>query len=569
VCVASILGGGAIVFFARFGEWDASDVDVAAFVVLALAMVVPVVVWTASEVKRLADGKAMAEADLADSRRRYRHLADAVPPIVFTTAPDGRVTFSSRRWHLYVGLDFPDAIPLLDPRFIHPDELVDTMSSWKGCLANGATFEGTRRLKDVTGHYRWHNLRAVPDRDESGRIVAWIGTAEDVDEQRQASFRRDRFLAMLAHELRNPLAPIVSGLQVIERRTRHDSELSACCSAIARQAHHLTRMVDDLLDVSRGSYGKVTLRKRPVKVSDVIARAVDSTRRMFDERKHRLELLVPKEAPWIDGDEVRLTQVVANLLDNAAKFTPEGGHVVVEAIDHSDTVDIAVTDSGIGIVPESLAHVFEPFSQVGDSFEQPTSGIGIGLNLVQTLVHLHGGTVTAESGGPGTGSRFTVRLPALAQATTTEAIPLAKSEGTGVGIRVLLVDDNTDASFTLATLLRLEGHDVAVAREGTQALKLAAEFKPHVVLLDIGLPGMDGYEVARRLRSEPSTSSTVIIAVTGYSHAEARAQSKSAGFDQHMVKPIDPSALMRCIATLRAGVRAGGTDAVARRMLRE
>jgi signal transduction histidine kinase/ActR/RegA family two-component response regulator len=384
------------------------------------------------------------------------------------------------------------------------------------------------------------------------------------EDTRNEGQRMDTLLAMLAHELRNPLAPIMSGLQVIRRRSVNDAEMSACCAAMSRQAQHLTRVVDDLLDVSRGNFGRLTLRKAPVRLADVIEAAVDVARIEFDRRRQHLELRLPVNPIWIDGDEVRLAQIVANVLDNAAKFSAEGGHISLQTLEHPGAVDIVVTDGGVGIAHDRIPEVFEAFSQASHEPNR-TTGLGIGLHLVRTLVHLHGGTVGVESEGPGKGSAFTVRLPTIRRASG-EATPTRTHEP-APGMRVLLVDDNTDASFTLATLLRLEGHEVSVACEGAEALRRASEFKPHVILLDIGLPGMDGYEIARRFRADPSTSSSVIIAVTGYSHDEARAQSKEAGFDQHLVKPVNPSALLRSIALLESGARSGAPVSVARHML--
>jgi PAS domain S-box-containing protein len=549
-----LVAAGLIVAF-RPEAWIRSGLDGVALLVVAAITWTWLVLTMALQIDRLAVDYASLE----------RKLADAMAPMVFTLGSDGRLIHSNRRWLEYVGASTAGAQPLVDAQVVHPDDLADTASAWRDSVTRGSILEAQLRLKDRAGRYHWHLMRVVPDRDESGRVTSWIGTASAIDEERVEERRTEKFLAMLAHELRNPLAPIMSGLRVIQRRSLNDPELSACCSAIARQAHHLTRIVDDLLDVSRGSFGKLTLRKSPVKLADAIGTAVEATRNAFTERHQRLESLVPDASSWIDGDEVRLAQIVANLLDNAAKFSPDGARVRLQVIPHPGTVDIVVTDWGVGIGRDLVPRVFEAFSQASREPDRLTAGLGIGLNLVQTLVQLHGGTVTADSEGLGKGSSFTVRLPTIMH-TSDETTPTMMDKVVA-GVRVLIVDDNADASFTLATLLRLEGHDVSVAVEGSQALKLGSEFKPHVVLLDIGLPGMDGYEIARRLREDPSTSSSVIIALTGYGHAEARAQSKEAGFDQHMVKPVDPSALINSIALLESGVRPGAPGSVARHML--
>lgn len=546
---AAIIGSGAVIIAARSRAWLAAEFDIAAFVVLAVATLAALIVWTASVLDRIADAKALAEAALLDGERRYRRFADAMPPIVFTSGPDGRVNYTNSRWYEYSGMVPGTPLTQIGRRFIHPGDLRSTVNAWRRCIENGTSYEVEHRLKDRSGHYRWHLVRAVPDRDSSGAIVTWIGTATDIDVQKHADNRKDEFLAMLAHELRNPLAPIISGVQLMRRRGTNDPDVRASFEAIERQAHHLTRIVDDLLDVSRAAHGKVTLRKAPVQAAEVVTRAVESTRGFFDERRHRLEVHVPEHPVWIDGDEVRLTQIVANLLNNAAKFTPERGRVALTVKEDAGAMEIVVSDSGIGIAPDMLWDIFEPFAQVDHAVNRSATGLGIGLNLVKTLASLHGGTVKAESDGLGRGSRFTVRLPTIIHDVARAVSPEQRVEQ-ATKARVLLVDDNQDASLTLAMLLKLEGHDVAIANDGQEALRVAPQFRPDVVMLDIGLPGMDGYDVGRRLRADPATAEVVMIAVTGYSHAEARTRSKEAGFDQHVVKPVDPAALIRSLAGL-------------------
>ncbi len=546
---AAIIGSGAVVIFARSRVWLAAESDIAAFVVLAVATLAALIFWTAGVLDRIADAKARVEAALLDGERRYRRLADAMPPIVFTAQPDGRVNYANSRWFEYTGMEPGTPLTHIGRRFINPEDFRNTVNAWRRCVDSGASYEMEHRLKDRSGHYRWHLVRAVPDRDASGAIVTWIGTATDIDAQKHADQRKDEFLAMLAHELRNPLAPIMSGVQVLKRRGTNDPDVGASYAAIERQAHHLIRIVDDLLDVSRAAHGKMTLQKAPVQIADVVARALESTRGLFEERRHQLDVAIPEHPVWIDGDEVRLTQVIANLLNNAATFTPEGGTVALTVKGDAGTVEIVVSDSGIGIAADMLRDIFEPFAQVDHAIGRSVAGLGIGLNLVKTLVGLHGGTVSAESEGHGRGSRFTVRLPSIVHDTAPTTPPEPPVEQTAKA-RVLLVDDNADASLTLAMLLRLEGHDVEIANDGHEALHVAPQFRPDVVLLDIGLPGMDGYEVGRRLRAEASTADVVMIAVTGYSHADARMRSKAVGFDQHVVKPVNPAALIKSLAGL-------------------
>jgi CheY-like chemotaxis protein/two-component sensor histidine kinase len=343
----------------------------------------------------------------------------------------------------------------------------------------------------------------------------------------------------------------VAGAQLLGKKGLAESDLRQSGHVIERQAQHLTQIVDDLLDVSRATRGKVTLRKAEVRVADFIASAIESTREFFDSKRHTLRVSGTGERIWVDGDEVRLTQIVTNLLNNAAKFTPEGGHVDLDVTAGDATVMIVVTDSGIGIAPEVLPHVFEPFTQADSAAGRATSGLGIGLHLVRTLTALHGGSVDVQSEGLGRGSRFTARLPRLLQEVeVARAAPPPRAPAPAPRVRILLVDDNEDASLTLAMLLRMEGHDVTVARDGPEALQIARAFRPDAVLLDIGMPGMDGYEVGRRLRADPTTADVVMIAVTGYGHTDARTRSKAAGFDQHIVKPVDPAALIQSLSKL-------------------
>ncbi len=350
----------------------------------------------------------------------------------------------------------------------------------------------------------------------------------------EADRRKDEFLAVLGHELRNPLAPVVTALEVIKRdRGSADRQLAT----IERQTRHMVRIVDDLLDVSRISRGKIELRKQRLAVREALARAADAVVAMARARGQRLLVRFPSRPLLIDADPVRLEQILGNLLTNAIKYTPPGGEVELSAAADGETLEIRVRDTGIGIAEESLRLLFEPFVQVGGAKDYATGGLGIGLALVRGLVGLHGGSVHAESQGPDKGSTFVVRLPGVLEGTTpVEVRPAARAAQPG---RVLVVDDNVDAAMTLAEAVRLDGHDVRVAHDGLSALRESAEFTPEVVLLDIGLPGMDGYEVVRRLRELPQTQGALIVALTGFGQDSDRRRAIAAGFDEHLVKPVD------------------------------
>jgi signal transduction histidine kinase/CheY-like chemotaxis protein len=379
---------------------------------------------------------------------------------------------------------------------------------------------------------------------------------ERMEELAEAHQRKDEFLGVLGHELRNPLAPLSNALHVLERQ---DGALPAdvrdAHRMMKRQVRSMTRLVDDLLDVSRINQGKITLRREPVDLSLVCSQVVEDLGPLAIERRHRLEVSLPERGPGVNADPTRLAQIVANLLFNAVKYTPEGGWIRLEVESRDGQAEIRVSDNGIGLSTETRARMFEPFVQGDDALTRRHGGLGIGLSLVQRLVELHGGTIEAESGGQGEGSTFTVRLPALdtvpprppASAPAGPAAP----PGTNASQRVLVVDDNRDAAQTLGALLEVWGHQARIVNNGEAALTAAAAEPPDVVLLDIGLPGMDGYEVGERLRQQRGTGGALLIALTGFGQESDRRRALAAGFDEHMTKPVDPEALKRLLARPR------------------
>jgi len=375
--------------------------------------------------------------------------------------------------------------------------------------------------------------------------------ARQIDLARQlldADRRKDEFLALLAHELRNPLAPIRNAVNIMHMKGLDDPDLIWCHDVIERQAKQLTRLVDDLLDVSRITKGKIRLRTEQLDLRDVVHDAVETSRPLIDEMGHQITVEMPQTPLLVRGDPARLTQVVANLLNNAAKYQMENGTITVR-IEHdgADSV-IVVKDGGIGITRESMPRIFDLFTQGERAPDRAAGGLGIGLSLVRQIVELHGGTVRAESPGPGLGSEFVVHLPAsidslVTQADgTSEAVPSADAPRS-----ILVVDDNEDAAESMAMLLRLRGHEVVVAHNGEDALRLAGERPPSVVLLDIGMPGMDGYEVCRRFRTS-GLGEMRIIAMTGFGLEQDRQRSKEAGFDAHTVKPVAIAELVKLLA---------------------
>jgi CheY-like chemotaxis protein/nitrogen-specific signal transduction histidine kinase len=352
----------------------------------------------------------------------------------------------------------------------------------------------------------------------------------------------NEFLAMLAHEFRNPLAPIRTAVEIMRLIGQKDAALSTARDLISRQVDHLSRLVDDLLDMSQIKQGKVRLSMKAVDVNAVLWGAVELVQPLTDERKHRLRVLPLAQPATINGDFGRLVQIVSNLLDNAAKYTDPGGEIALSATIENGHVVISIADTGIGIDSELLPHVFDLFSDAQRSVQRGQAGLGLGLSVVRSLVEMHDGTVEARSDGVRHGSEFTIRLPLLEHHGTVTA-EVGRNPGREMPRRILVIDDNQDGAESLAMLLRLKGHDVQIAYDGPSGVALALKSAPDCVLVDIGLPGMDGYEVAKRLRSGDQSGRALLIALTGYGQDEHRARSRQAGFDHHLVKPVAQSVL--------------------------
>jgi PAS domain S-box-containing protein len=368
-------------------------------------------------------------------------------------------------------------------------------------------------------------------------------------EAEEANRSKDEFLAILGHELRNPLAPILTALHVMKIRGGHGLERER--AVIERQVRHVVRLVDDLLDVSRITRGTVDIAREPVEIAELVSKALEMTSPLIEQRQHEVTVQVPP-ALVVNGDPVRLAQVLANLVSNAAKFTPPGGQIAVTAHEQDQSVVLQVKDNGVGIPDELLPRVFELFTQGGQPLDRAGGGLGLGLAIARKLVGLHGGTLVAHSDGPGTGSTFVVRLPQSLPAPQTPTPPEPATQAPPAGLRVLIVDDNADALSTLADALSLLGYETTQALDGPEALVRAAEVRPALALVDIGLPVMDGYEVAQRLRAMPGLENTRLVALTGYGLASDRARALAAGFDEHLVKPIAPDQLQKTIQRLVA-----------------
>jgi signal transduction histidine kinase/ActR/RegA family two-component response regulator len=464
-----------------------------------------------------------------------------------------------------IGLNVRQAIPELEGQGFY--ELLDSV------YQSGEPFVGRAshlRIQTEPGGPlvdRYIDFIYQPIRNAAGMVEGIFVEGSDVtsrkkieDELRAANRQKDQFLAMLAHELRNPLAPITSAAQLLKLGTldakaaRHASEI------IARQAEHMTALVNDLLDVSRVTRGLVTLEKTELDVNAVVASAVEQVRPLIESKRHSLTLQLSGEPARVLGDRTRLVQVVSNLLNNAAKYTPSGGRIALDVGIKDRKVEVRVRDNGVGIEDDVLPYIFELFTQAERSPDRSQGGLGIGLALVKSLVILHGGRVEALSDGPGQGSEFVVCLPRIDKASTPAgSVPEPADQAAGQApLRVLIVDDNVDAAAMLATLLELDGHEVSVEHDGRSGLQRARLDRPQVLLLDIGLPDMDGYQLAREVRKLPDLAGAVLVALTGYGQGQDRLEAERSGFDHHLVKPASMERISEILAQAREHVRAAG-----------
>jgi signal transduction histidine kinase len=378
---------------------------------------------------------------------------------------------------------------------------------------------------------------------------------------RNANRRKDEFLATLAHELRNPLAPVRNAVQLLRLRGLTTPELKFPCEVIDRQVRAMSRLIDDLMDVSRINQGKIELRRQRVELAAVLHDAVETSRPLIDECGHELQVTLPEGALYVDADATRLAQAFMNLLNNAAKYMDHGGKIAVTVRPSEGGVTVTVADSGIGIAPDRLQEVFEMFSQVETALSRSRGGLGVGLALTHRLIAMHGGTVVARSEGLGHGCEFEVRLPLQADGSDGQAVGPVTPTGhvalPAMPLRILVADDNEDAAATMAVLLELMGHTVHQAHDGEAAVRMAADFDPQVVLLDVGMPKLNGYEACRLIRSQPGGPAKTLIAVTGWGQPEDRRTSREAGFNEHLVKPVSPADLAGLIASLAAQASAG------------
>jgi PAS domain S-box-containing protein len=491
-----------------------------------------------------------AEAAMRESEARFRLMADAAPVLVWLADRTGGCTWFNRPWHEFTGRSFDEEQGDGWVDGVHPDDLTRCIETYRGAFALREPFQMDYRLRRHDGAYRWLLDTGRPLYDPRGDFIGYIGSCVDITDRREATEvlqhadrRKDEFLATLGHELRNPLSPIRNGLHIL-RLNEDAAARERLVGMMERQVDHLVRLVDDLLEVSRISRGKVELRRARVELAPIVHGAIEACRPLLQQERHELVVELPPEPIVLEADAVRLAQVVANLLNNAAKYTEPGGDIRLSACVLDGEVELSVRDSGVGIPPEMLPQVFEMFAQVNRTLGRSQGGLGIGLALVRHLVELHGGTVEARSGGDGMGSEFVVRLPLAGHQLPVHHADQNGGADAGTSARrVLVVDDNADAAESLAQLLMLKGHEVRVAYDGLSGVETARAFAPDVVLLDIGMPGLDGYAVARRLREQDGAPPMRLVALTGYGQEDDRRRALDAGFDGHLVKPPAVSAL--------------------------
>jgi signal transduction histidine kinase/CheY-like chemotaxis protein len=509
-------------------------------------------------------GRVRAAAAIRESEARFRALTHASADVIYRMSPD----WSELRQLDGRGFikDTADASTFWLDEYIPVEDQQQVHAAILEAIRNRSVYEQEHRVRRVDGSQGWTLSRAVPMFGEDGGIEEWIGAASDITERKMAEEklkeldrRKDEFLAMLAHELRNPLAPIGAAAELLQRARPDEALVRTTSQIIGRQVRHMTELVGDLLDVSRVTRGLVELDEAPLDIGQVALEAVEQVSPLIQARQQQLALDLPPGPVLVCGDKKRLVQVLANILNNANKYTKEGGQLRLGVEAGEDAIRMTVLDNGIGMAPELVARAFDLFAQAERSADRASGGLGLGLPLVKNLVELHGGTVACDSPGLGKGSRFTVTLPRLAPQETPAQDAKAAGEAPAgpAALRILVVDDNEDAADTLGLLLEASGHEVLVEHGSRQALARAQEASPQVCLLDLGLPDMDGAELARQLRARPETAQALLVAITGYGQDSDRARTREAGFDHHLVKPIDLDRLQAVLDDYAASTPTG------------
>jgi len=499
----------------------------------------------------LAVQRKRAEDSRHESEALFRTLAESAPVMIWISGPDSSYSYFNRPWLRFTGRTLEQEIDNW-ALGVHPDDLQVCMDTYNVSVGSHLPFEREYRLRRHDGEYRWVLDHGIPRVTPGNIFIGYIGSCIDITDRKRAEDalkdadrRKDEFLAALAHELRNPLAPLRNGLEIMKLSADHYDSVASARSMMERQLEQLLKLIDDLMDVSRISQGKIVLHKERVELTEVIGSAREVCEDLIRQAGHELIVMLPDEPVFVDGDKVRLTQILSNLLCNAAKYTERGGRIWLRVERHETRIRVSVRDSGIGISESMLPKIFDLFTQVDGSLEKTHGGLGIGLTIAERLVAMHAGTLTASSEGIGKGSEFVFSLPA-ALSTRGTMQQLSEDESTTVGRkRILIADDNDDVASSLAVMLKIMGHEVRTANDGREAVEISREFHPDLILLDIGMPGLNGYDACIQIREQrwSQTHKTIIAALTGWGQEEARQRSEAAGFDHYFVKPIDPTAL--------------------------
>ena len=549
VVIVPVLVGVARVTGERAGLYDGAFGS-AARTVIEVVLLLALLAWTVRTIRRQTAAQQAAEARAQEQAQRVTNILESVTGGFVTVDAEWRYVYVNAEAERLLGRPRDELLgrSLWDV-FPEAESTVATRELRRAAAARAAVeFEDFNLALG-----RWFRNRASPTADGGLSVYFEDITARKQDEAtlREADRRKNEFLAVLAHELRNPLAPVRNAAALLTRTRPDDPDLAQAADIVERQVAHMGRLLDDLLDVGRIATDRLDLRRQPTPLGAAIRAAVEMCAPIIEEMNHRLTVRMPDDEVYLDADPARLGQIFGNLLNNACKYGGPNGHLVLVAERQGSQAVVTVSDEGIGIPPEQLTSIFEMFAQVDRSFDRPTSGLGIGLHLVKRLVEMHGGTVEAVSQGPGTGSRFIVRLPVLKDASlrdrAVEPIGAPRAKAAPRQRRVLIVDDNVDSAQTLARLLRLEGHEPYTVHDGLEAVTATARLRPDVVLMDLGLPTLSGFDACRRIRREPWGEGIVIFALTGWGQDADRRRTGDAGFDHHLVKPVDPRVLMSLI----------------------
>ena len=502
-----------------------------------------------------------SEASLKESETRFLTLAESMPQIVWLARVDGKISYTNQNWATYAGWTVDQFQGWGWTELLHPEDKESHLKAWQLSLDTAQPFQAEHRLRHHSGDYRWHLTRALPMYNDAKQITQWVGTTTDIHDHKEVEsllkeehLRKDQFLAMLAHELRNPLAPLANIMEVLAVNPRNAEKLPELLPIMKRQVTVLTRLIDDLMDVARVTQGRMTLHQEPVTVAAIVNAALEASKSIMMESQHQLSVTLPREASWVNADLQRMVQAISNLLHNAARYTQSKGKISL-TVDPTDTdVFIYVRDNGQGIAPNMLNRIFEPFMHIEPTLDRVPGGLGIGLSLVRTLVELHDGDVSVHSEGAGKGTEFVIRLPLISSPCPNLPDPAPVEESSAATLhrlRIVVADDVKASARTLAMMLTTLGQDTEIVFDGPSAIAELSQSHFHMAFLDIAMPGMDGLEVARHLRSRPEFANLFLVALTGFGQEDDRIRSLAAGFDEHLIKPTSLDSLTEVLK--RAG----------------